>query len=330
MDHWSQEKKLEVKKSIIKLQDSIIGAKEAAKNAVQSSPCPPVDLGVVNNTNHNDLSTAASLLKKVKPLIFKTDNNTEPLSRPDSLDPRRPKTTKRGELLDLETLRTVNCANSTLTIFFSNFSSNKNIKEYCLLSKADPVLYTKIVEIESKIFNLVSTKSLNFYLADIIVDSPTESKLAMIGSLPDVSARYQDKKWIVRLNCLPDNGSNISLGTESLIDAINPVKIREFCGWLTTVAGDTSESTDYRYKLTLKSGTHIYNASVVKVNSISPERGYSGLELAILEECFGFKSDNWDNVNIPSFSSVVHLLLSNDQPELDMIQILDPRTVGFE
>ena len=159
MDHWSQEKKLEVKKSIIKLQDSIIGAKEAAKNAVQSSPCPPVDLGVVNNTNHNDLSTAASLLKKVKPLIFKTDNNTEPLSRPDSLDPRRPKTTKRGELLYLETLRTVNCANSTqdcLLIRMRRAATWWKLTTFCLEGTGDVEISTdRHVDVAGKVVMMV-------------------------------------------------------------------------------------------------------------------------------------------------------------------------------
>ena len=334
MDHWSEEKKLEIKKAILELQTKILGAKEAAKIAAQSPPPPPVDssTGAVNNTDHKDLSAAAYLLKKVKPYTFEPETNTS-LSRPDTLDfPRqdRPKGTRRGECLDLETLKAVNSANSTLGTFFSSFSSNKNIKEYCLLSSADPSLYTKIVKIESKIFELVSTKTLNFCLVDVVLDAPSDDKLAMVSKLPDVTARYQDNKWLLRLNCLPDNGSNISLGTSSLIDAIQPTKIREFCGSLTTVAGDTPESSDYRYKLTLKSETNMYNASVIKVNSISPERSYSGLELAILEECFGFKLDNCGNVNIPTFSSVVHLLLSNDQPELDITQILDPRLLGFE
>lgn len=338
MDHWSEEKKLEIKKAISDLQNKILGAKEAAKEAAkiaaQSPPLPPVDpgAGAVNNTDHKDLSAAASLLKKVKPYTFEPETNSS-LSRPDTLDyprPDRPKGTRRGECLDLETLKAVNCANSTLGTFFSSFSSNKNIKEYCLLSSADPSLYTKIVKIEGKIFELVSTKTLNFCLVDVVLDEPSDDKLAKVSKLPDVTARYQDKKWLLRMNCLPDNGSNISLGTSSLIDATQPMKIREFCGSLTTVAGDTPESSDYRYKLTLKSETNMYNASVIKVNSISPERSYSGLELAILEECFGFKLDNCENVNIPTFSSVVHLLLSNDQPELDITQILDPRLLGFE
>ena len=335
MDHWPEEKKMEIKKSILRLQACILGAKEAAKSAAaaQSSPLPPVEPGgVVNNTNFNDLSATAALLKKVKHHTFRPENNTT-LSRSDSLDhprPDRPRGARRGEFLDLDTLKAVNCANSTLGTFFSSFSSNKQIKEYCLLSSADPSLYTKIVKIESRIFELVSTKNLNFCLVDVVLDSPSENKLAMVGKLPNVTARYQNKRWLLRMNCLPDNGSNISLGTESLIDAVQPVKTREFCGSLTTVAGDTPESSDYRYKLTLKSENIMYNASVVKVSSISPERGYSGLELAILEKCFGFKLDNTENVNIPTFSSVVHLLLSNDQPELDMTQILDPRLLGFE
>ena len=40
MDHWSEEKKLEIKKAILNLQTKILGAKEAAKNAAQSSPPP--------------------------------------------------------------------------------------------------------------------------------------------------------------------------------------------------------------------------------------------------------------------------------------------------
>ena len=157
------------------------------------------------------------------------------------------------------------------------------------------------------VFNSTKTRQLNFARVLIEIPDPTPERLLQLSKVPGVKVKQVDGCHAASVIALADPGSNISLGSQPFLDAIDLVRIREFNSCISTVAGETSANKDYRYKLSLKTPHSTHNLSLVKIPEISPERAFSTLELSVLEELFGLNEDNSLNIRFPFELSLIHI-----------------------
>ena len=339
MDTWTPADRLEYKAAVHDLDFAVAGAKAAQNPRPPGSGAPPPDTGAgagatVNNlAEHSNLLNVASVLQQVTIHTFEPPSDNL-LTRPDS-SINNIEAQSRGGHLDRDSLRELaaSAVEKTLSTFFSCTNTNKdNIPDdsLCNIFSTDQLLYDKLLEIQTRLFSICNTKNLNYIRTELVIKEPTQKSLDAIKELEDTFLHFEDGEWKLRVTALADNGSNISLGLDTLIDAIDPPKIREFNTSISTVAGSTNSKPDFKYKLRIRAGQLDFYGSFVRIPAISPERQFSAAELAVIEATFGLLKHNWQNISLPLQQSKAYLLVSNDQPELTMTPVSDPRVIGWE
>ena len=332
MDSWSDKQKQEMIILISEFKAAVLGAQ---RKPLSHAPGPAPKQSEPQSEAEEATFTANKLVAVSEALEKVTiSNQTMP---PHSIS-HRPATgikldhLKRSRLLPPHLQLEVAASNISSNIHIFSEINSQNTKDLVNVRSHHPQLHQKILTILKIVFNSTQTRQLNFVRVLIEIPDPTPERLQQLSKVSGVEVKQVAGSPVASVIALADPGSNISLGSQPFLDAIDLDKIRQFNNSISTVAGETSASQDYRYKLSLKTDHSTHNLSLVKIPEISPERAFSVLEMAILEELFGLDEDNSQNIRFPFEDTKCHLLLSNDCPELTsaILPISDVRPCGWK
>ena len=351
IDNWDELERHKQRKRVNDLYTAILGARtqKAMETSPPVNPLPPPKHGPDQDEAFAVNQMAASLrsLKEVNINDSQTNNISLPPRSASSKDGNRISTEDslhtpflsshhdRGQHISEAVHAEASRQNQNISDFLFFLNQINDQKNHSTLVNARieyPNLHKKVIKSLTNVFNATSSKTLNFVRAAIVIPEPTPERLQTLANIPGVFVMQMGNVHIASVVCLIDPGSNITLGSREFLSALDPNKTRPFNSSITTVAGDTVIESDYRYKLSIKTGHSVHNVSSVKIGQISPERGFSTLELAILESTFGLTEENSHNIRIPFGDTMCHLLLSNDSPEITsaLLPISDPGTCGFD
>ena len=230
------------------------------------------------------------------------------------------------QLLKPDVLLTILADNSKLLSALNN-KDNKDSQKYTNLFIEHQDIYEALCMIEVKLTEHTKARPLSFIKVDLPLPTISPEILSNLARVPDIEVRRVGKEYMIRCNALFDPAANLSLTRSDLITAMNPTMLDSDPIALNTVSGPAGIKG--KYKVSLFSEGLTFNIALYPVKQISPNRGFSLFEVAVIERIFGDADVFTSLVEMSTLPAVTHILLGNELSELKIVNVGDPRTIGL-